>query len=464
LSLAARLLLVLAALTVAGIVAVDLATYAAVRSFLIDRVDGSLAANARALERSLSHHRHGPGRELDALAAELPGVFVELRDETGAIVWSGVFRGRGEASPLPQLPERISEAGGADPFNVTVPAERGDTEFRARIEPLRSGWSLVVAEPLDDVSATLHRLAVIELLVSLAVAAAVVGLGLRLVRLGLRPLRGIEETAAAIAAGDLGRRIGDASGRTEVGRLGLALNRMLERIEEAFAERAASERRLRSFVADASHELRTPLASVRAYAELFEHGARERPQDLARALAGIERESRRMGALVDDLLLLARLDQGRPLEREPVDLRALAVEAVDAAQALEPERPIRLDAPEAVSVVGDRARLRQILDNLLANVRAHVPPSAPATVRVRGEDDLAVVEVSDEGRGLDEAERARVFERFYRGEPSRARGSGGSGLGLAIVAALAEAHGGQVAVASEPGRGARFCVLLPPDS
>jgi two-component system, OmpR family, sensor kinase len=245
-----------------------------------------------------------------------------------------------------------------------------------------------------------------------------------------------------------------------VGRLGLALNAMLGQIESAFEARAASERKLRRFVADASHELRTPLSAVRAYAELFQRGADRRPDDLARSMQGISRESERMSVLVDDLLLLARLDEGRPLEREPVELEQVVREAVETALAVEPDRPIDLVTVPA-PVLGDRERLRQIIDNLLGNVRAHTPPGAPVHVRVTNSDGEALVEVEDSGPGLDAEEAERVFERFYRADQSRSRASGGVGLGLSIVAAVAEAHGGTVAAESEPGKGTTFRIALP---
>jgi two-component system OmpR family sensor kinase len=292
------------------------------------------------------------------------------------------------------------------------------------------------------------------------VLAALAGLGLWVVRLGLRPLDAIGTTAAAIAAGDLSQRVDRAERHTEVGRLGLALNAMLGQIESAFKARAASERKLRRFVADASHELRTPLAAVRAYAELFSRGADRRPDDLARSMEGIERESERMSLLVEDLLLLARLDEGRPLEREPVALDEVVTEAVETALTVEPDRSIELEA-EPAPVLGDRVRLRQIVDNLLGNVRAHTPPGAPARVRVSRLDGSALIEVEDSGPGLSAEDAERVFERFYRADQSRSRTSGGVGLGLAIVAAVAEAHGGAVAARSEPGRGATFRITLP---
>jgi two-component system OmpR family sensor kinase len=235
---------------------------------------------------------------------------------------------------------------------------------------------------------------------------------------------------------------------------------MLGQIEDAFAERAASEARLRRFISDASHELRTPIAAVSAYAELFDRGARDRPDDLERSMSGIQRETRRMGLLVGDLLLLARLDQGRPLAAGPVELSALAAEALDAARAMEPARPLTLDSTP-VTVTGDAERLRQVVDNLLANVRAHTPADAAAIVRVRREGGDAVLEVEDRGPGLDAERAAHAFERFYRGDPSRSRDLGGSGLGLAIVAAIVQAHGGSVQLESRPGAGTTFRVTLP---
>jgi two-component system OmpR family sensor kinase len=235
---------------------------------------------------------------------------------------------------------------------------------------------------------------------------------------------------------------------------------MLGHIESAFKAREASERRLRRFVADASHELRTPLAAVRAYAELFARGADRNPADLERAMAGITRESERMSLLVDDLLLLARLDEGRPLEREPVELDEVVRDAVETSVALDAHRPIELES-EPVSVLGDRERLRQIVDNLLGNVRSHTPPRAPVRVRVGAVGGEAVIEVEDSGPGMTADAVERVFERFYRSDESRSRASGGVGLGLSIVAAVAHAHGGTVAARSQPGEGATFTIALP---
>ena len=452
-SLRARLLTVLVSLTALGLIVAGIATYASLRSFLIDRVDRTVTGSAQAIERSLERGRAGPAG-LDAIGEANPGIYVGSVDAGGTVRWAAIGTRPGE-TPLPQpglsAGQATAAAGGRDPF--TVAAVTGGTRFRVKLEPFGAGQLLVVAVPLDEVDDTLRQLLLVEIVVALSVLGAVFVLGLWLVRVGLRPLGRIEYTAAAIAGGDLSQRVEDDDPRTEVGRLGGALNTMLGQIEEAFDERTASEQRLRRFVADASHELRTPLAAVRAYAELFDRGARERPDDLERAMTGIQRESRRMGLLVDDLLLLARLDQGRPLERKPVDLREVARDAVESAQTLDPGRELELDAPEPVEVEGDRERLRQILDNLLANVRAHTPPGSAAAVHVLARDGEAVVEVADTGPGLSDDQLAHAFERFYRGDTSRSRDAGGAGLGLAIAAAIAESHGGSATVVNAGANG-----------
>ncbi|MEO5634227.1 ATP-binding protein [Gaiella sp.] len=465
-SLRARLLTVVVSLTAAGLIVAGIATYASLRSFLVDRVDRTVTGGADAIERSLERGRpRGPG-SFDALGAANPGIYIGSIDASDVIRWAPIGTRPGE-TPLPQ-PDLSTEsakgaAAGGEPF--TVSAASGDTRFRVVLEPLRdSGQILIVAAPLDEVDDTLHQLLLVEIVVAGSVLLATLLGGLWLVRVGLRPLGRIEVTAAAIAGGDLSQRVDNDDPRTEVGRLGGALNTMLVQIEEAFDERTESEQRLRRFVADASHELRTPLAAVRAYAELFDRGARERPDDLERAMTGIQRESRRMGLLVDDLLLLARLDQGRPLERKSVALVDVASEAVEAARLLDPDRDLVLEAPSPVEVEGDSERLRQILDNLLANVRAHTPSGTPGTVRVVYEGDLAVVEVIDAGPGLSDDQLAHAFERFYRGDASRSRDAGGAGLGLAIAAAIAESHGGTASVENvgrDGGAGLTVRITLP---
>jgi two-component system OmpR family sensor kinase len=460
LSLRARLVLAVLALATVGLVAANIATYSSLSSFLLDRTDSSLDETAHSISQ--------PGHD-DSPRIAPPGTVVQVRSLDGTTVVATVSRPTlpGYAAPSPKLPATIDpprNTAGLEAVSYFTVGSAGDGDgdryrVRASIEDGASGM-LVVATSLADVDSTLHRLLLIELLVTVVAIGGIAALGLWVVRLGLRPLGEIEDTAAAIAAGDLSRRVERAEERTEVGRLGLSLNAMLSRIETSFRVQEASERKLRRFVADASHELRTPLAAVRAYAELFDRGAATRPADLERSMQGISRESQRMSVLVDDLLLLARLDDGRPLERVPVELDEVVGEAVETAQAVDPERPIDLRAESAV-VVGDRVRLRQIVDNLLANVRAHTPPGSPVSVSLTRVDGTAEIAVSDAGPGLDEEHLAHVFERFYRADASRARASGGVGLGLAIVAAVAEAHGGTASASSEPGEGATFRIALP---
>jgi two-component system, OmpR family, sensor kinase len=471
LSLRLRLLLGVFVLAAIALVAADAATYTSLRSFLLHRVDQSLEAGHAQVERTVlgsASGQSGDGPDGRGIGPTAQGIdWYQVRTASGQQLAGGFLVGAG--SP-PKLPAQISvptTAAPGDPHGeraayFTVAAQDGSTSYRVRasIDPSQPNQVLIIASSLHDVLGTLHRLLLIEALVTAAALAAIGGLGFWVVRIGLRPLRRIELTAATIAAGDLTQRVERAEPKTEVGRLGLSLNTMLHQIETAFRAREQSERRLRRFVADASHELRTPLAAVRAYAELFERGAAERPQDLARSMSGITRESERMSLLVEDLLLLARLDEGRPLEQEPVDLAAVVTEAVDAARVVEPERPVEVAVVPAI-VTGDRARLRQILDNLLSNVRAHTPAGTPVSVALEAADGQVALRVADQGPGLTDEQATQVFERFYRVDSSRTRASGGVGLGLAIVAAIAHAHGGTAAIETMNKGGATFVVTLP---
>jgi two-component system OmpR family sensor kinase len=464
-SLRARLLVVLLFVAAAVAITVDGVTYLSLRSFLLQRVDAQIDAAHRPIIRSV-----GSSVRIDDLETLAPGLYVEVRDPRGRVVQQVALRRAGEEAmspPLPAslvVPEELAAGRSHDDVARRTISTNGDRFRVATWRLTSSGASLVLALPLDDLDSTMRRLLLVELVVTGAALAGGVVLARWLVTVGLRPLDDIATTAGAIAGGDLSRRVEREERSTEVGRLGGALNAMLGQIERAFAERRASEDRLRRFVADASHELRTPLTSIRAYAELFDRGADQRPDDLARLLKGIEAEAERMGVLVDDLLLLARLDQGRVLEGAPVDLGALAAESVDAARAIDPDRPVTLTVDGSVEVLGDRVRLRQVVDNLLANVRAHTPAGAPAAVSVgvAAERTVAMLEVTDRGPGIPEDDRPRVFERFYRADPSRSRDAGGAGLGLAIVAAIAAAHGGRAGVLAGPGGvGSSFCIELP---
>jgi two-component system OmpR family sensor kinase len=451
-------------LVTAGLLAADAATYRFLSSFLTDRVDQQLVAATREAVHVFSEPQFSPsGPQPSQGGALFPaGTYTALLDSEGQLVQDHVFGFSQDVPSPPDLPDGLpgSQTGPDAQETFTVEGESGDVDYRVLAIPLTDG-TLVVAIPLSEVADTLGRLLVIEALVTVAVLVALAAVAWWLVRLGFRPLEQMGETAGAIAAGDLSRRVEPANTRTEVGRLGLALNGMLARIEEAFAERRASEERLRRFAADASHELRTPLTSVRGYAELFRRGAADDPAALRNAMRRIEEESARMGELVDELSLLARLDQRRPLDREPIDLVEVAEAAVDAARIADPSRPIDLGAPGPVVALADPVRIRQILDNLLSNAVMHTTPGSAIHVRVSGRDEDASLQVEDEGPGIPEEDTERVFERFYRADPSRSRESGGSGLGLSIVAALAEAHGGSATCTRAPGGGARFEVRIP---
>jgi two-component system OmpR family sensor kinase len=473
-SLRLRLLIAVGAVALVALVVADAATYSSLRSFLLQRIDQQLEASHRGLEGPGPFR--GPGRaggddvgpgEPPSAADFAPGLFVERLDASGAPSGTPVpARLPGGAEFSPKLPSGISTIAlqqdvGEPHAYLTVPsAESGGPAFRLRVSVLPSGGRLITGIPLRDTEGTLHRLLFIELAVTAAALAAAAALGWWLVRVGLAPLQAVEATAADIAEGQFDRRVPGEDEQTEVGQLARALNTMLERIAEAFAQRDATEQHLRRFVADASHELRTPLAAVSAYTEMFEHPGAP-PEDLARVMKGIRTETGRMSELVADLLLLARLDEGRPIERHPVDLVALAGEAVERSAAVGPQWPVHLVAANPVEVMGDESRLRQVLDNLLSNVRAHTPSGTPTEVRVRESDGQAVVEVADGGPGLTSEQAERVFERFYRTDPSRSRRHGGAGLGLGIVAAIVGAHGGRVQASATPGHGTTITVRLP---
>jgi two-component system OmpR family sensor kinase len=458
-SLRARLLLGLVVLAAGGLFASDVVVYGELQSYLSSQVTNELEAAASAMQR----FECGPGGS--SFVRGLPfGAAVQVISETGQEICSVP-----SGFALAKVPSPSTLSTGRV-FNATSSGNQGGTY---RVLPTAIAVSegilafprvpgiALVAIPLAPMDGTLHRLLIAELAVSFAVLVALGGIGTLVVRVSLRPLGQMEETAAAIAAGDLSRRVEDDDERTEVGRLGRSLNVMLSTIERSFAEQQASEARLRRFLADASHELRTPVTSIRGYAELFRRGAAERPEDLARAMRRIEDEAARMGGLVEDLLLLARLDQGRPLEQARVDLSAIATDAAADGQMLEPDRPIEVVAPLPVIVIGDEQRLRQVAGNLVQNALRHTPKGTPVTVSVTAKDGLARLIVHDEGPGIPKEHASRIFERFYRADPSRTRNSGGSGLGLSIVASIATSHNGRAYVETELGKGSSFVVELP---
>src|SRR5437773_714148 len=395
-----------------------------------------------------------------------PGTVTEEISPSGTVlVGKAFFLGPAPTSiPLPVLPSTLPNAGtdkGAPQF--TVAGTNGVSQFRVIDWPedQLQGNFIVLAIPLAEVQSTLSQLLLLEASISLAVVAATAILALLIIRIGLRPLQRMGSVAADIAAGDLTKRVEPATSQTEIGRLGLALNGMLSQIEAAFAERTASNERLRRVIADASHELRTPLTSIRGYAEMLRRGAAESPIDSEAARRRIEEESIRMTGLVDDLLVLARLDQGRPLDRSAVDLRAIATDAVADARVVAPPRQISLSADGPVLVTGDDTRLRQVLGNLVRNALVHTPQLTSIEVAVATDDSVGSVSVSDHGPGLAAEDVERIFEPFYRADPSRSRDRGGAGLGLSIVSAVVSAHGGRVKVSQTEGGGATFEVELP---
>ncbi len=467
-TLRARLTLVLMVLVAAGLIVADVATFAALRSFLVQRVDQQLQAATAPIGRLLASPDLPSGEVPlpgDGDDASVPsGTYAALYDPNDQEVNHVVFSYGAGGEPTPELPSDVLSFDGRSQLS-TSGSVVGGSDFRVIAEHFEGGYTVVIAIPLTEVRQTLRQLFVVAVFVTVAVIAAMAVLASSIVRRGLRPLERIEQTAGAIAAGDLSRRVEDDDPRTEVGRLGGALNVMLGRIERSMDEQRASEESLRRFLADASHELRTPLTSIRGYAELFRRGAGDDPADTALAMRRIEQESARMGVLVDDLLFLARSGRGRPIAREPFDLARVAADAVQDARAVDPSREIGLEAPGSLVVVGDEGRVRQVLANLLSNALTHTPEGSAIQVRASQADGSAELAVADHGPGLTPDESAHIFEAFYRADPARGRSAeangAGTGLGLAIVAAIAEAHGGAASVTSEPGVGATFTVRLP---
>ncbi|MHB1988866.1 MAG: sensor histidine kinase [Acidimicrobiales bacterium] len=526
----ARLLIAVAVIALVALGGADVATYSAFRSYLNGQLDTTLQTSVVPLQTCLEQ---GGRLTVPLVEESAPGIFAEVRTASGRVVASvpatdedsrlglhledpllstrivrltfalrathasgpmsddcrdtitpavlpgpGVLRRPpeavgGKATTNPALPGSFQPTSGLQhgaALYFTTAAQLPDQpQYRVRTSRLVNGDALILGVPLTETGNSLSRLVYIELGVSGMALVVALFLGFILVRVGVRPLVEVEQTAELIMEGDLGARVPERfRASTEMGRLTRVLNLMLGRLSEDFEERdrtakllTSSEARMRQFLADASHELRTPISAVSAYAELFSRGADSRPADLERILHGIQTETARMSRLVADLLLLSNLDEGRPLELRPVELVALSAEAVYAAAAVGAEWRVLLSATEPVEVMGDEVRLRQVLDNLLANIRAHTPPGTAGSVRVRQEGSEAVIEVADSGPGLGAEGRRRVFERFFREDTSRARASGGAGLGLAIVQAIVRAHRGSVEVSRTPGGGATFAVRLP---
>jgi len=479
-SLLARLVSVLVVLLLLALTVTALGFLTQLRGTMTGQIDDRLRqdivpVSSRALDAV-------PGATPPARRGEgnFPSPYVTLiqyADGTAAYSPQRALFASGLPSVDPDFPsvtgEELAELGRRGNLElITVGSVGGSTRWRVGVKALYSrttgevAGSFAMATPLTGVDAAVARLRFVIIIVIMGVTAAGGLFGWAAIRRSFRPLVEVEETAAAIAAGDLSRRIPERPATTEVGRLTRSLNGMLTQIESAFRAREASEARTRRFAADASHELRTPLVSIRGFAELYRQGAVP-IDEVPRTMRRIEDEAKRMGSLVEDLLLLARLDAQRPARSEPVDLAVLAGDAVHDARGLDAARTVRLvgldpRGPEPAVVIGDEDRLRQVVANLVANAVRHTPDGTPIEVAVGREGTAAVLEVRDHGLGLTPEQAQRVFERFYRVDSSRRRDTGGgSGLGLSIVAAVVTAHGGSVQVLATPGGGGTFRVLLP---
>ncbi|GAA4526829.1 sensor histidine kinase [Amycolatopsis samaneae] len=462
LSLRTRIVLIMITLLAAGLTASDLVVIVAVRGPLMDRVDSQLRLFSLAMARLPEPLRQPTPQPLTA-----PGQVLDLIDE----FYVGLLDERGTVVRLARPGGPVADGGPElERLDTAAVAARGGRPFddrsgrwRAVVAPRSPGPGSVVVAATTAVDSTVAGVRRICLFVGIGLLLVLAAAGWLWVRAGLRPLRRIEETAAAIAAGDLTSRVPEL-GRpnTEVGSLARSLNGMLRQVELAVAARSGSEARMRRFVADASHEMRTPLAGISGYAELHRMGALPDAEAVDTTFAHIERESQRLGHLVEDLLLLAQLDESsRMLRLAPLDLRTLAVDAVHDLRALDPAREVEMLESGVTPVRGDEARLRQVVSNLIGNVVAHTPAGSPVVLFAGAVGDRAVLEIRDRGPGLTPEQAARVFERFYRADASRSRTTGGAGLGLSIASSIVTAHHGVLELDSVPGAGATFRVSLP---
>ncbi len=469
-----RLVTILVLLLLTALVATSFAASMLLRGYLLDRTDTELQQASDPLAQA-AYVQFVTDRPTSVERFVAPNAYT-IRISAAGGQDSFFFTDPPNEQDRPDLPDLAPEdprVRSGEPF--TVGSVEGSSRWRVVAGQTASPEAtFAVAVPLDSVDNTLQRVWLLTILLGLVTGALCAVLGWFAVRRALRPLTRIEDTAAAIASGDLGRRVPERHARDEVTSLSRSLNVMLGRIEQSFAVREASEERMRRFVADASHELRTPLATVRGYAELYRQGAVQDPHDVSGAMERIENEATRMGGLVEDLLLLTRLDSQRPASMATEDLTVLAGDAVQDAEVRDPERSIVLHGLNGqlapAPVLGDESRLRQVITNLVANALAHTPAGTPVELvvgtatlpdRTDTPSGRTVLEVRDHGPGIDPAVADRVFERFFRADPSRGRSTGGSGLGLAIVAAIVDGHGGQVSFRRTEGGGSTFRVDLP---
>ena len=468
-----RLVVALVALVAVGLAVFGVATYTAYSRSQHKRLDEQLRTSVGFMTGKLYEQVFTTGSpSLDPGAPGMPpagdgrrgpplvvpsGTYGEMRDAAGAAIASIQLS---DSASQPDLPDDLAPPAQGS-LLLTTGSIDGGGRWRVVVSESdhRDGNAVIVAGPLDELNASLDRLVLIGTAAALALLAALALGAWLILRRGLRPLEHMATSARSITAGDLSQRVAPAETHTEVGQLGLALNTMLGEIEAAFRERDATERRLRQFLADASHELRTPLTSIQGFAELYRVGGEQTHVDLPIILRRIEEESARMKVLVEDLLLLARLDETRSVERAPVDLAVLAADACSDAVAADPGRAITLNAPAPVIVFGDEGHLRQAIGNLVSNALTHTGPDTLVEVSAVNQDDRATAVVRDHGPGLDQEALDHVFDRFWRAD--QARVGSGSGLGLSIVAGIAHEHGGAVTAANAEGGGARFVLSLP---
>jgi two-component system OmpR family sensor kinase len=493
-----KLITAVLALVILAMLVIGIASTYMLRSNVLTQRDRELQTDflSYANSRTLDQLAQNPGN-----AVPIGSLIMAVQQPGAQLTWSpGTLFPNSE--PLPQLPTSDNWASGPKGVLLTRPSLSGPDTWRVVAGEIPATTTngtattitFVVGVNLDNINAMTRHFVLFELIVGGGIVLVLAAVGIGVIRANLRPLNDIEMTAGQIARGRLNHRVPERDPRTEIGSLGHSLNAMLSQVEAAFhaqeqSERAAhqSEERMRRFIADASHELRTPLTTIRGFAEYYRQrggiasgtdsefpvaangssGQGLTPEDLGRIMHRLESEASRMGVLVEDLLLLARLDQQRPLNMQLVDVLTLAADAVQDARMVAPDRPIDLIvAPGAAYLVnGDEARLRQVIGNLVNNALSHTSESTPVRVRIGVSADqpepAVVLDVEDDGPGMTAEQAQRVFERFYRADKARSRASGGTGLGLSIVASLVAAHGGTVSVRTAPGEGADFQVRLP---
>ncbi|WP_336053482.1 sensor histidine kinase [Streptomyces sp. CA2R101] len=467
-SLRARLMVGVVLLAAGGMVAVNAVSLIGLRLNLIDVADATLA-KARTTVQHRVNDQAAPVNSAGLNSLIPDGVYVALVDDHGKVVAQTPARDlNGQLRARPDLPSPVPDGFADRPRTLSAksapvpryralsfPVGPSATVRPAPGAPPRRFSTVVVAKSLQPGEDVVYWLVGADAAATLAALGGIVLLSRGVLRVGLRPLRDMAATAKAVADGDIDQRIEVARRHSEVGEVATALNR-------AFDERQRSEEQLRQFVANASHELRTPLTTIRGWAQLHLHGLAQDPELIERAMQRIEGEAARMHATVEELLLLARLDQGRPLAGAPVNLGTLVKEAVGDARVRDPGKPVTVEPAGEVFACGDEDRLRQVLQNLLSNALRYTPPGTPISVGARAlPGDTVELTVRDQGPGMPPETAERIFERFYRGEESRDPAAGGTGLGLSIVKSIAEAHGGTVTVHTAPGKGSTFTVTLP---